>query len=96
MVAIGTRSTAVNIKKNRTVPIIRSLYIIEGKNFTFSIFSWDPVGLEDPVECSIIKCNTADRTINKGTTKWSEKNRLSVGWDTEKFPQAHCTTELPM
>jgi len=30
-----------------------------------------------------------------GTRKCSEKNRLSVGWDTEKFPHNHSTSSFP-
>jgi len=30
-----------------------------------------------------------------GTMKCSEKNRLSVGWDTEKFPHIHSTSFFP-
>lgn len=30
-----------------------------------------------------------------GKMKCREKNRPRVGWDTEKFPQSHCTTIPP-
>lgn len=35
-------------------------------------------------------------TAENGMRKWSEKNRLRVGWDTEKLPHIHFTLLWPM
>jgi len=54
-----------------------------------------PVGFEDPVLCRVIRCIIERAAISIGTRKCREKNRFSVGWETEKFPHNHWTRLAP-
>lgn len=54
-----------------------------------------PSGFDDPVLCSSIRCTNTKATITNGIRKCKEKNRFSVGCDTEKFPHSHCVTSFP-
>lgn len=53
-------------------------------------------GLEDPFSCRKIRWIVAIAAIAMGTMKCREKNRFSVGWETEKFPHIHSTRVFPM
>lgn len=72
-----------------------SLFDIEAENFILSMFSLVPVGFDDPVLCSIIRCTRTIITIVIGVITCSEKNRVRVGWETEKFPHNHSTMIFP-
>jgi len=54
-----SRGAAVEIKRivvNTTTATCASLFDMEAENFILSMFSFVPVGFEDPVLCSIIRC----------------------------------------
>jgi len=55
-----------------------------------------PVGFEDPLSCNAIRWISTAPAITMGTIKWSEKNRLRVGCETEKFPHNHSTSDFPI
>jgi len=72
-----------------------SLFDIEAENFILSMFSLVPVGFDDPVLCSIMRWTITIIIITIGVITCSEKNRVSVGWETEKFPHSHSTMVFP-
>jgi len=66
-----------------------------GLNLILSVFVAVFVGLEDPFSCSIIRCTSIRTMITIGRMKCREKNRFSVGFDTEGPPQIHVTSSFP-
>jgi len=66
-----------------------------GLNFTLSIFVIVLVGFDDPFSCSMIRCISIMAMIAMGRIKCREKNRFSVGFDTEGPPQIHVTRSFP-
>jgi len=52
-------------------------------------------GLEDPFSCSMIRWISIVTMITIGKMKCSEKNRFSVGLDTEGPPQSQVTNSFP-
>jgi len=66
-----------------------------GLNLILSIFVMVFVGLEEPFSCNMIKCIIITTMISIGRMKCKEKNRFSVGFDTDGPPQIHVTRSLP-
>jgi len=73
-----------------------SFTVNTGLNFTLSKFVCEFVGLEDPFSCSMIRCTNTITVITIGSRKCKEKNRFSVGWETEGPPQTHVTRSFPI
>jgi len=78
------------------VVVFRSFIEKIGENSIFSMFSLEPVGLDDPVSCSIAMWTITRIVIIIGVMKCREKNRVRVGCETEKFPHIHSTSDFPM
>lgn len=55
-----------------------------------------PVGLFDPVSCRNRRWTNTRAVIIKGKMKWKAKNRVKVALSTEKPPQIHSTSVVPM
>jgi len=66
-----------------------------GWNCDFSMLGFVPVGVEDPVLCSIIRWMMNIRAITIGIMKCSAKNRVRVGCPTENPPHIHSTSFFP-
>jgi len=79
MIIIGSRSFSENI----------------GLNLILSMFVFVFVGLDDPFSCSMIRCIIIIIMIIIGRMKCNEKNRFSVGFDTDGPPQIHVTSSFP-
>lgn len=75
---------------------VRSFVRNIGLNLILSILVFVPVGFDDPLSCSAIRCTTTIAAIAIGKMKCSEKNRFKVGCDTEKFPHIHSTNVFPI
>ena len=60
-----------------------------------SVFPSIPIGLDDPLACSVIRCTTVSAAMISGSRKCSEKNRISVGSLTENPPHIHSTRAFP-
>jgi len=75
---------------------IKSFVAKYGWNVTLSRLGFLPMGLVDPFWCRKIRCASAMAATAIGKMKCSEKNRVSVGCDTEKFPHIHFTKSFPM
>jgi len=67
----------------------------KGLNFTLSTLVCVLEGLDDPFSCKRIRCAITNTVIIIGNRKWSEKNRFSVGWETDGPPQIHVTKSFP-
>lgn len=74
---------------------IESLMVNIGLNLILSLFVCVFLGLEDPFSCNRIKCVITKAAIAMGRIKWREKNRFSVGCETEGPPQIHTTRSFP-
>jgi hypothetical protein len=55
-----------------------------------------PVGLFDPVSCRNRRWTITRAATIKGRRKWKAKNRVRVALSTEKPPQIHWTSSVPM
>lgn len=87
----------VNIIMDRAITTIGSVSLMVniGLNFTFSMLVTVLVGFDDPFSCSRIRCLITIAAIIIGSMKCREKNRFSVGWDTEGPPQIQVTRSFP-
>jgi len=86
----------IRIMRNTIIIIGReSLIVNRGLNFILSEFVIEVVGLEDPFSCNRIRWTNTDTVTTIGKMKWREKNRFSVGWDTEGPPQIQVTRSFP-
>lgn len=81
-----------NMKKNPK----KSFQIKYGVNGIISKFLGVPNGLFDIDSWMNIKWIIIKIIIMKGKIKWIEKNRVRVGFLTEKFPQIHNVKFCPM
>jgi len=68
----------------------------KGLNLILSFFVKVLVGFEDPVSCKSIRCTSIIAIRIIGRMKCSEKNRFSVGCETDGPPQIHVTRSLPI
>jgi len=66
-----------------------------GLNLILSIFVVVFDGLEDPFSCSIIRWIIIVNMMIIGRMKCKEKNRFSVGFDTDGPPQIQFTSSFP-
>lgn len=73
---------------------VRSFLEKNGWKFVFSAWFF-PSGLDEPVSCKNDKCKITKAAISSGMMKCREKNRVRVGWATEKPPHSHCTRLVP-
>lgn len=80
-------STSINTISTLKYEMSLIKYIL--KNLILSYCVFVPVGFDDPVSCNKIKWTNTKAAITKGSRKCREKNRFSVGCDTEKFPHNH-------
>lgn len=55
-----------------------------------------PVGLLEPVSCRNSRCTATRAVIMNGRMKWKAKNRVRVALSTEKPPQIHSTSVVPI
>jgi hypothetical protein len=76
--------------------VLKSFTVNDGLNFILSRFLIVPVGFEDPVVWSVIRCNMTTAAPSRGIRKCAEKNRFRVGCDTEKFPHIQVTILFPI
>jgi len=67
----------------------------KGLNFTLSNIVEEFEGLDEPFSCSRIKCTNTRAAITIGKIKCNEKNRFSVGWETDGPPQIHVVRSFP-
>lgn len=93
---LGSITQRISINTTNTLKYDTSLIKYILKNLILSYCVFVPVGFEDPVWCSRMRCTNTRAAITKGSRKCSEKNRFRVGCDTEKFPHSHCVTSFPM
>jgi len=68
----------IMIRVTHTIGIASFIMNI-GLNLILSMLLFVPVGFEDPVSCSAIRCTIAIAAIPIGRMKCREKNRFSVG-----------------
>lgn len=55
-----------------------------------------PDGLFDPVSCRNSRWTSTKAVMMNGRIKWKAKNRVKVALSTEKPPQIHSTSVVPM
>lgn len=55
-----------------------------------------PDGLLDPVSCRNRRWTSTRAVIMNGRMKWKAKNRVKVALSTEKPPQIHSTSVVPI
>jgi hypothetical protein len=78
------------------VTVFKSLAEKSALNFTLSMFVWLLVCDEDPLLWRRVRCSMIMMVAESGARKWSEKNRLRVGCETENLPHIHFTLFCPM
>lgn len=73
----------------------RSFLEKNGWKGILSAFLSVPMGLEDPLEWSVMRCTTVSAAIKSGSMKCREKKRVNVGCLTENPPHIHSTKVFP-
>jgi len=87
---------AMVIMKSMIISIGRESFTENrGLNFTLSKLVWEVVGFEDPPSWRRIKWTSTKTAMIIGKMKCKEKNRFSVGCDTDGPPQIHVTKSFP-
>jgi len=93
---LGQFDTIIIIMRVITIVGIESFTENIGWNLILSKLVCDVVGFEEPFSCNIIKWMIITAKIAMGVIKCNEKNRFSVGCETEGPPQIHVIISLPM
>jgi hypothetical protein len=73
-----------------------SFIMNRGLNFILSLLGRVLDGFEDPFSWRKIKCIRTITVMIIGIRKWSEKNRVRVGWEMEGPPQIQVTRSFPI
>jgi len=79
----------------KIIALVESFMEKNGWNWILSVFEFIPVGLFEPVICSLIRWMITIPARIIGVIKWRVKNRERVAWLIENPPQIHSTKDFP-
>jgi len=92
---LGAKDVRVIIIRANKIRGVVSLIRNKGLNFTLSVLNLRFEGFVEPFSWSRIRCTRTSAATTIGRIKCREKNRFSVGLDTEGPPQIQVTRSFP-